>query len=161
MPTERIPDDFPHIAVLHAADPPINTFGQLAKFSEDYSQIPGIGSQKAPDIKKAVAKLEANERKATVVNPLSTVTPPASSSKPAPSASPAPSAQPNARFRYDSTLVVDAFAVERKSEPGVWDVTMVREIEGKKKFRGVRQVAGEPAEPGEFSLNVKPDAKAT
>ena len=50
----RLPDDFPSLSVLHAADPPINTYGQLAKFADDYTQIPGIGPERAVKIAEAV-----------------------------------------------------------------------------------------------------------
>jgi hypothetical protein len=55
----KLPDDFPHLSTLNAAG--INTELQLAKYSEDYTKIPGIGPSGAKDIEAAVAAASASE----------------------------------------------------------------------------------------------------
>jgi len=57
-PSGKLPDGFPGKAALDAADPPIHTYGQLAKFSDDYTKIPGIGAATAEKITEAVAHPE-------------------------------------------------------------------------------------------------------
>jgi len=54
-----LPKNFPHLSTLNAAG--INTEPQLSKYSEDYTQIPGIGPAGAKDIADAVASASAGE----------------------------------------------------------------------------------------------------
>jgi len=49
-----LPKDFPYLDALHKADPPINTYGQLARYADDYTQIPGVGDVGAKMIADAV-----------------------------------------------------------------------------------------------------------
>lgn len=51
----KLPDDFPGKVALDAAEPPIHTYGQLAKFADDYTQIPGIGPAAAKKIAEVLA----------------------------------------------------------------------------------------------------------
>jgi hypothetical protein len=51
----KLPADFPHLDVLHKHEPLINTYGQLAKYADDYTKIKGIGPSGAQDIIDALA----------------------------------------------------------------------------------------------------------
>lgn len=175
MPSGKLPPEFPHIAVLNAAD--VNTFKQLSRYEDDYTQIAGIGPSFATDIAAAVKAAEKAEAAATAP-PAETKAaaplPPAASHSAIMAGATAPPAAKAAakptpkgvacKFQVDRDTIVDADAFGIDPESGVAD--HVDAVVGGRfcSLKGVRAVGslkvGNPDTVGCYALPEKAGASA-
>ena len=132
----KLPDDFPGLAALNKAG--VNTYSQLSKFSDDYTQIPGIGPVAASNIADYLAAEKAAEpivegnaiiEKASDDEPIDLST--------LPPALPGPPTRVDGtpcRFQYDRDHIADGLAFDIDPATNVAGEILI----GDHKYHGVR-----------------------